>query len=137
MQNVLAGFLVVKIPFGLTERFKALTQQGIGVSALDTSFVSSGSWYMIAQQGLTRVLQLLNVGSVVSEQQLMQMQMMGPMAGAAGQQGQPWNGKQAYQAEASALAVSQYRSALVDSEAELIAAAKLLPPRRNNRSVAR
>ena len=56
LQSVLAGFLVVKMPFALTERFKQLTQQGIGVSALDTSYVSSGSWYMICQQGLTRAL---------------------------------------------------------------------------------
>jgi hypothetical protein len=58
IQTVLAGFLIVKIPFGLTERFKQLTQQGIGVPALDTSFVSSGSWYMIAQYGIQRLIEL-------------------------------------------------------------------------------
>jgi len=122
---VLAGFLVVKIPFALTERFKQLTQQGIGVAALDTSYVSSGSWYMIAQTGIMRVLQLVNVGSAVSEQQMMQMQMMGPMAGGAG--GQAFNAKQAFAAEASALGVTQYASALLETERELLAAARALP----------
>lgn len=62
IQNALAGFLVVKLPFALTERFKQLTQQGIGVPALDTSFVSSGSWYMIAQYGISRVIELAGAG---------------------------------------------------------------------------
>ena len=126
-QNVLAGFLVVKMPFSLTERFKSLTQQGIGVAALDTSYVSSGSWYMIAQQGLTRALQLIDAGSVVSEAQVMQMQ-MGPMGGGAG--GAPWNAKQVFASEASALAVTKYHSALSETERELIDAARVLPPRR-------
>jgi len=50
--------LVVKLPFGLTERFKAITQQGIGVPALDTSWVSSGSFYIIAQNGMQRLIDL-------------------------------------------------------------------------------
>jgi hypothetical protein len=57
-QNALAGFLVVKFPFGLTERFKTMTQQSVGAPALDTSYVSSGSMYLLAQQGINRVLEL-------------------------------------------------------------------------------
>lgn len=126
IQNVLAGFLVVKLPFSLTERFKQLTQQGIGVSALDTSYVASGSWYMIASQGLARVLQLVEVGSVVTEQQIMQMQMMGP-AGAAS--GQPFTASTAFAAEASAFGVTRYSSALLSAETELLQAARRLPRR--------
>jgi hypothetical protein len=80
---------------------------------------------MIAQTGIMRVLQLVNVGSAVSEQQMMQMQMMGPMAGGAG--GQAFNAKQAFAAEASALGVTQYASALLETERELLAAARALP----------
>lgn len=43
------GFLALKLPFSLTERFKTLTQAGILVPGLDTSFVSSQSWFMTAQ----------------------------------------------------------------------------------------
>jgi hypothetical protein len=122
---VLAGFLVVKMPFALTERFKQLTQQGIGVSALDTSYVSSGSWYMICQQGLTRALQLFDT-NVVSEAQMMQMQVAGPMGGGGGA---PWNAKAVFAGELGALAVVKYQSALVESERELLAAAAALPRR--------
>lgn len=119
------------MPFALTERFKQLTQQGIGVSALDTSYVSSGSWYMICQQGLTRALQLLD-SNVVTEAQMMQMQVAGPMGGG----GQAWNGKAAFAAELGALAVVKYQSALVESERELLTEAAALPRRRRRSGAA-
>jgi hypothetical protein len=63
VQAFFVGFLVVKVPFALTERFKALTQQGIGVASLDTAYVSSMSWYVTAMSGLPRVLALFSSGS--------------------------------------------------------------------------
>ncbi len=58
MQTSLAGFLVVKLPFGLTERFKAMTQQGISAPALDTAYVSAGSWYFLAQSAIGSIMGL-------------------------------------------------------------------------------
>lgn len=129
LQSVLAGFVVVKLPFALTERFKQVTQQGIGVPALDTSFVSSGSFYMIAQTGLPRLMGLLGIGSGVSEAEMMQAQMMMPGAGGAAAPGQQWNAKTAFAGEASALSVSRFRSVLAEGERDLLAAAAALPPR--------
>lgn len=43
------GFVATRLPFSLTERFRVLTQQGIGVPLLDTSFVSTSSWYFTAR----------------------------------------------------------------------------------------
>lgn len=131
IQSVLAGFVVVKLPFALTERFKQVTQQGIGVPALDTSFVSSGSFYMIAQTGLPRLMGLLGIGSGVSEADMMQAQMMMPGAGGgAGAPGQAWAPKAAFAGEASALSVARFRSVLAEGERDLLAAAAALPPRR-------
>ena len=60
VQSYFQGFLLVKLPFGLTERFRQLTQAGIGAgSALDISYVSSMSWYMICSAGIPRLLMLV------------------------------------------------------------------------------
>ncbi|KAJ3426255.1 er membrane protein complex subunit [Anaeramoeba flamelloides] len=53
------GFLVVKLPFFLPARFKAMLQQGIGLSSLDSSFVSSLSWYFMVYFGLSGIINLL------------------------------------------------------------------------------
>ncbi|KAJ3452751.1 er membrane protein complex subunit [Anaeramoeba flamelloides] len=53
------GFLVVKLPFFLPARFKTMLQQGIGLSSLDSSFVSSLSWYFMVYFGLRGVIDLL------------------------------------------------------------------------------
>lgn len=130
IQTALAGFLVVKLPFGLTERFKAITQQGIGVPALDTSFVSSGSWYMIAQSGMQRLVELVTprrgASSALDEAKMLQMQAgMGPAMMMGGGMGGPqgWQPQQAFQAEASALGVAIYSSQLVDTETDMLARA--------------
>jgi hypothetical protein len=98
VQNYFQGFLLVKLPFGLTERFRQLTQAGIGAgSALDISYVSSMSWYMICSAGIPRLLMLAQSGgdAAFEESRMMQMQ-MGMMGG--GMQGQPFNAKQAFAA---------------------------------------
>lgn len=42
-----AAYLVfsAKIPFPLTQRFRAMLQNGIDLSTVDVSYVSSRSWY--------------------------------------------------------------------------------------------
>lgn len=130
VQNYFQGFLLVKLPFGLTERFRQLTQAGIGAgSALDISYVSSMSFYMICSAGIPRLLMLVQAGGdpAFDESRMLQMQ-MGMMGG---QQGQPWNAKQAYAAEASALSVSLHHSALVAAEDSLISKGRALLQQRS------
>uniref|UniRef100_A0A175YN23 ER membrane protein complex subunit 3 n=1 Tax=Daucus carota subsp. sativus TaxID=79200 RepID=A0A175YN23_DAUCS len=41
-----SGFVAAKIPFPLTQRFRSMLQNGIDLSTVDVSYVSSRSWYI-------------------------------------------------------------------------------------------
>ncbi len=84
-----AGFVLVKLPFPLTERFKTMMQRGIMLKSLDTSYVSSLSWYFINMFGLRGVFSLVlgSNASIGGEEQLIAQQMAGgPLAGMGGPQ---------------------------------------------------
>lgn len=126
VQSSLQGFLLVKLPFALTERFKQITQAGISIAALDTSYVSSGSLFMIALFGLPRFLSLFSKNKdQFDESRMMQMQ-MGMMGGAAGGMGggqQAWEAAKQYENERKALETAGYNCALLEGEAQLLALA--------------
>lgn len=64
-----SGFLVAKTPFPLTFKIKGMLQRGVDVAALDTSYVSSLSWYffvMISGSGLIALFNYL-IGSEEAE----------------------------------------------------------------------
>ena len=66
-----SGFLLVKLPFGLTQRFRPLTQRGIELSSLDVRYVSSLSWYFICIFGLRGIISyFLGIGEVPLPQDL-------------------------------------------------------------------
>ncbi|SCU99293.1 LADA_0H18800g1_1 [Lachancea dasiensis] len=54
-----AGFLLMKLPFPLTIKFKEMLQNGIMTPDLDARWVSSISWYFISTLGLNPVNNLL------------------------------------------------------------------------------
>ena len=54
-----SGFVLVRLPFGLTQRFRQLTQRGIELSTLDVRYVSSLSWYFICVFGLRGIMSFL------------------------------------------------------------------------------
>ena len=76
-----SGFILVKLPFTLTDRFKSMLQRGVGLSSLDVSYVSSLSWYFINVFGL-RGLFTLVLGSdsgALDNTEMMAQQMQGGM----------------------------------------------------------
>ena len=72
----------LKVPFPLTPKFKMMLQQGVQLTTLDSSYVSSLSWYFLVMFGLNGVYTLLlganaNFQSMQAAQMQMQMGMMG------------------------------------------------------------
>jgi hypothetical protein len=71
----ISGFVVAKVPFPLTQRFRLLLQRGVDVQDLDVTYVSSLSWYFLNLFGLGGVRSLVLGDSAVDDTQLMQQQM--------------------------------------------------------------
>jgi hypothetical protein len=111
------GFIALRLPFSLAERFRGLTQQGIGVPALDTSFVSTSSWFFTAQFGLQGLIRLFSSTSTTADEARMaQLQMGMPQAGPQG-----FMAKQLYTAEAKAQEIAVWEpTTLLQAERGLL-----------------
>ncbi|KAG0167441.1 ER membrane complex subunit 3 [Apophysomyces sp. BC1034] len=93
------GFVVIKLPFPLTPRFKSMLQSGVDTRDMDVTWVSSLSWYFLNLFGLGSVFALIlgdnNAAGV-------DVAAMGAMPGAmpgAGQPGQPQDFNKLFLAE--------------------------------------
>lgn len=68
-----AGFVVMKLPFPLTDGFKSMLQNGIATPDLNVRYVSSISWYFVNLFGLRPIYSLLmgltEADAIVSQQQ--------------------------------------------------------------------
>lgn len=69
------GFVVGKVPFPLTQRFRSMLQRGIELQSLDVTYVSSLSWYFLNFFGLRGVFQLCLGENTIDDAQMMQQQM--------------------------------------------------------------
>lgn len=68
-----AGFVVMKLPFPLTDGFKSMLQNGIQTPDLNVRYVSSISWYFVNLFGLKPVYSLL-LGSAAANDLMSQQQ---------------------------------------------------------------
>jgi len=122
-----AGFVLVKLPFPLSDRFKGMLQRGIAIRNLDASYVSSLSWYFLNMFGLRGVYALLlgtdaNTGG---EDQFVQ-QMAGGGAAAAGALGGAPDHTATYKAEKNEVEILQHDwSAIRDAQFRILG---LKPP---------
>ena len=70
-----SGFIVARVPFPLTQRFRVMLQRGVDLGSLDVTYISSLSWYFLNLFGL-RGLLILVLGEVTfDDTQIMQQQM--------------------------------------------------------------
>jgi len=113
------GFVLVKVPFPLTNRFKVMLQRGIDLQALDVSYVSSLSWYFLTLFGLRSLFKLLlgEDSDALDESRATQMQMgMGVGMGGGGM----FDAPAAYKHEREELQMTQHSWTLENSELKLV-----------------
>eukprot|EP00823_Brevimastigomonas_motovehiculus_P001759 TRINITY_DN1239_c0_g2_i1.p1 TRINITY_DN1239_c0_g2~~TRINITY_DN1239_c0_g2_i1.p1 ORF type:complete len:291 (-),score=65.70 TRINITY_DN1239_c0_g2_i1:217-1089(-) len=75
-----SGFILAKLPFGMPDRFKPMLSRGVMLKALDASYVSSISWYILLYFGLRGVFSLVlgdEFNALADSQMQPQMMMMG------------------------------------------------------------
>mmetsp|Transcript_4570 Transcript_4570/g.5293 ORF Transcript_4570/g.5293 Transcript_4570/m.5293 type:complete len:286 (+) Transcript_4570:181-1038(+) len=112
-----SGFVLVKLPFSLTEGFKEMLQRGVSLSSLDVSYVSSLSWYFLVMFGMRGLFTLiLGQGKVMDDTKMMQAQMgMGSQ-----QQDMQFDAAKQYKQEQVALKLTEPSTNLMDSEYTLL-----------------
>lgn len=77
-----SGFVIMKLPFPLTIRFKSMLQSGVATRDLDVRWVSSLSWYFLNLFGLRSVFNYILGSDNSADQMAAQMQQMTPAGGA-------------------------------------------------------
>lgn len=90
------GFVLGKIPFALSPRFRPMLQRGVDLATLDVSYFTSLSYYVLLLFGLRGVFTLIFRDDAVDESAMMQRQ-MNPMQNAT------FDGEAAFKAERTAL----------------------------------
>ncbi|EEH10249.1 DUF850 domain-containing protein [Histoplasma capsulatum G186AR] len=75
-----SGFVILKLPFPLTIRFKSMLQSGVMTRDLDVRWVSSLSWYFLNLFGLQPVFGFILGGDNSANHMTEQMSQMNPNA---------------------------------------------------------
>merc|ERR1712028_229028 len=110
-----SGFIVGKLPFPLTDRFKMMLQRGIELSSLDVTYVSSLSLYILTLFGLRGILMIaLGPNDDADDTKLMQQQMQG------GMNAQAQDMKKIFEGETKQLNMVEWESSLVNLETRVM-----------------
>ena len=54
-----SGFILAKVPFPLTQKFRVMLQRGVEISNLDVRYISSGSLYFLILFGQSNLINLV------------------------------------------------------------------------------
>lgn len=117
-----SGFVIVKLPFALTDRFKSMLQRGIFLNSLNVSYVSALSWYFINLFGMRGVFSLVlgsDNGAIDNPDAIMQAQMQMGTAGLMGGPQQPDMNK-VHQQERNELEITPYEHTVAQAEKRLL-----------------
>ena len=114
-----AGFVILKLPFPLTIRFKSMLQSGVMTRDLDVRWVSSLSWYFLCLFGLQSVFIFILGNENAASQMAQQMQQVNPGAN-ANPFGPGQEPHKMFQAEAENLEVLDHWSILDGAEDRLL-----------------
>jgi hypothetical protein len=112
-----AGFVLAKLPFPLTERFKAMLQRGIFLKSLNASYVSSLSFYFITMFGMRGLFSLV-LGSAAADIDTRAMQAQMQMG--AGQGMQPVDHQKIFEVEKNEIEILQHDFVIRDAEYKLL-----------------
>ena len=116
-----AGFVILRLPFPLTIRFKSMLQSGVMTRDLDVRWVSSLSWYFLCLFGLQGVFVFILGNDNAASQMAQQMGAMQPAAGAAGPVMPGQDVGKMFVAEAENLEVAEWWGVLDGVEDRLLA----------------
>lgn len=135
IQYFFQGYVIIKVPFPLTNGFKQMFQRGLDLSTLDTSYVSSVSWYFLVMFGLRAFFRLV-VGDPTPDvqQSAMIQHELGRAPGAAPVGPQQFDAKKALTAEADNLELARAKKSVLD-DAEKRLLGKRYPKRKIGASV--
>lgn len=119
------GFVLVRVPFPLTRGFKQMFQRGLfDLTTLDTSYVSSVSWYFLVMFGLRAFFRLAMGDPLQEETEGAEIQReLGKDYGGGGGPGNQFDAPKALRGEADnleLLAASSYRSNIDEAEKKLL-----------------
>ena len=118
------GFVLLKVPFALTNGFKGMFQRGLELTTLDTSYVSSVSWYFLVMYGLRGFFRLVMAdGVTVEDMQSAEIQAgLGTAIGAPNKPpGQEFDAPKVLRQQSDSIEVSmKYYSVIDDAEKRLL-----------------
>ncbi|KAF9584297.1 ER membrane complex subunit 3 [Lunasporangiospora selenospora] len=120
-----SGFVLIKLPFPLTIRFKSMLQRGIETHDMDVSWVSSLSWYFLNLFGLQSVFTLIlgsgHAADAMRDMQAMSTMGMGAAAGPQmGPTGQPQDMHKVFLSEKENLELTEHEWGLDNVETRLL-----------------
>lgn len=112
-----SGFVLGKLPFPLTPSFKGMLQRSVGITTLDTAYVTSMSWYFLCMFGMRGLFTLvLGANNETDDSKIMQQQMgMG-----AAQPGQQPDMSKIFAAEAENLQIMEHSTKFLDGAEDRI-----------------